>query len=409
MNTTRKLIILILIAVMGLTATIPSTFSWFVRDRNRTGHKLAFNREELPISNGAVTLETKNYVTTNGMIERDTVTKLKKTNNDALVKSIGNAGIQYYKTTIKNDTSNDAYVDIYLNGVSNNTKFYAGTINPVINERQAGEPTRIKKANSETRIYFQCDQSTTGDNKWTDSSDPTKSYYLYYKLNGSWAYDTFQKGSGSSLYAQEGTSSTTVTTYYCDLAEGASSFFISQTTQNALTSGFKRTREFKSYTPSTLYYITGKKIIDSDGFAECLTAKMDDGLDVPSYYSEVTSGPRRSAYIPLPSGYTANSVSYATNASSSELTIDGSGKIRIKLSSVNSEVQKTVTTTATGPIGDTKEFTTTIKIPPTIDNFPLCRNVLVKHNSEEVVEWYVTNKLLSTSNTFSWTSMYTTL
>ncbi len=397
MKSTKRLVIVCMVLLIGVFATIPQTFSWFDRAAGQTGGVLEYSRDDLPVSNGGVTVKTDDYVMTGNEITLDPLTKAKVETSGNTTKSVGKGVLQYYKTTINNNNNTDAYVDLYMNGATNSSKFYVGVINPVITEKQVGAPTRTAVDKSDIRIYFQLRHADDGDNKWYTSGG-TNAVYLYAKVGNTTESVTVYRKINSYDDKYTDAANDKIDTYYADLPDKTSEFYISKQSTAGAT-GFKRTRTITSFTPGTLYYLTGRTTDDDNNYAEMLTYRMSDGLSVPKSYTDVYTSARRSVYLKLPAGTNANSVTYSVNKTSDIIEInENTGRAKVKTSEANGAV---VTTTVSGPLlasdntRDTRTIKTKIHVPGTVDNFPICRNIHVPAGQTKIVEWFIKNDFLA--------------
>ena len=88
MKSTKRLVIVCMVLLIGVFATIPQTFSWFERAAGQTGGVLKYTRNDLPVSNGAVTVTTDDYAMTGNEITLDPLTKAKVETSGNTTKSV---------------------------------------------------------------------------------------------------------------------------------------------------------------------------------------------------------------------------------------------------------------------------------------------------------------------------------
>lgn len=399
MNTTKKLVVLCMVALLGVVAVIPSTFSWYTRAATQSGGVLLYERNKLPISSGNVSITTQQYDTEDNKIKYNS--KNEKEIKNAVSYSVEANSINYYKSTLTNNTNADAYVNMYLSGASNSAGLYVGSLEPTLNYKQVGTPMRKSESNSQIMVYFQ--KNTTGT-QWSNVY-----VWAIHTVNGVLQTDSYIMTKSSTKYKYKGTGSN-VDTYYCLLPENTKEFyFVKQAaTSNGsyVPSGFDRTASITTFRPSTLYSLTGRTTDDNNNYAEFSTYTMSDALVAPTYYSSITTAVNRSIYLRLPAGTNYDSITYEKvgTIADSVLEID-SGIARVKVKNSDADGKK-IKTTLTGIFGETMKFETTINVPATLTEFPIIQNVLVGAKSKTVVEWYAENKLSGDSQalgTVYWT------
>ena len=130
MGTTKKLVVLCLVLLMGIAAIMPSTFSWYDHSGVQVGDRMSYEREELPVSAGTISMSTKKYHMQNthpdGNGDANSVyydIKGNKEYNGGAIsgtQTIAANTSQYYGTTITNSANSPAYVNLYLQNFLNN-------------------------------------------------------------------------------------------------------------------------------------------------------------------------------------------------------------------------------------------------------------------------------------------------
>ena len=154
MNTTKKLLVIALVAVLAAVSFVPSTFSWYTHNTASDGKKINYNRSDLPVSaktaSGSITMST---VLSDEFGEK-TSTSVTGINNLAA------GSMNYYITTLTNDGDNDVMVDLQMKNLINNADFVIGTISPTLNEKAyASRAVRNKVSYTKTRVYFKTNSS----------------------------------------------------------------------------------------------------------------------------------------------------------------------------------------------------------------------------------------------------------
>lgn len=391
MNTTKKLFIMCLVALLGVVSVMPSTFSWYSRNTSQEGSKARYKRDHLGVSNGTITMDTEQFKQdAQGNVLPDA--DKKKEIKDTVSYSVGANWTNYYRTTFKNTGSITAYAGFYLNNITNSSSVSIGNNYPVVSEKITGNPKRTRSAYRGTRIYF----NPNSANNWTWASG--NMYYLIYKEAGAQSYTAIQFNQNP----------VNTNKYYTDLPEdkNVAEFYIAKGSNptNALTATeFSRTKVFTKAVPSTVYKLTGEPTNDNDRYAACTTEVDENAIGLTDYYSSITTTPGEEFYISLPKGYNSGSTVSYTNeedADSTKYTIDnhtGKCKVNAGVSSLSGGIK----TKLTGAWGDEKIIVTKINIPTEVDNIPVCQNIKIKPNEYVQIEWYITNKSSSETSTFN--------
>lgn len=413
MGTTKKLVVLCLVLLMGITAIMPSTFSWYDHSGELTGDRMSYEKENLPVSDGSLSTTTKKYrMASNTAVYYD-IKGNKEYSGGAITpisespESIAAKHSQYYGTVIENSSSSPAYVNLYLQSFKNNNAFSIGTMEPSLREKGVSSSVHLKNKNS-IRVYFQWGEA----NNWKTSG--AKTYVVYTTKAGTTSYTQMTShitagGSGTSLLAKqtEILGSHITDTYYVDLADDTVSFFFAT---DAKASGFNtstKTTTMKWYRTNTItdiqsergYYLTG--VADDTTFcAQYNTFSIPGGISVRKYFNTAEMNNGQKAYVSLTKGthYTGSTISYS---GSGDLTVNsGSGLI-----TRTGITPSTVTTTITGSLGDTKTVTTNVSTPTEVAAMPLALNVKVPPKEDGVngkaeVVWYIKNESTDTACTF---------
>ena len=413
MKTTKKLFVLCLVLILALASVMPS-FAWFNHNASNSGYGIYYKREELPVSqNGNVDItQTQSYTMENNKIKLNS--EKNKIVDSTTATSVDPDHIQFYKTTIQNSGSADAYVNLYADGLTNSVNVLIGTNFPTINEQIVGKSERHLKANP-PRIYFE----TAGAKTWKDKQN--NQIYLWAKVGGSYTVtnrksmsravdsqsnDNYFKDSNGNWTNTSPYDADDKTTFYADLPEGATEFYIStESTADANnTTGFKRTRTFTSFVPQTVYSLTGYTTNDANLNAACTTRTEAGAMSVPYVLDTVYTALGGSVYVNLPGGSKGCSATYALKVPG-ETTIYNlvpeTGKLTLLQ---NPESGSGIKTTITGTaLGDTKTVDTSVEREANKSNIPICTNILVPKkvggkDGEVYVEWYISNELQSSVN-----------
>ena len=172
MNTTKKLLVLCLVALMGVVSVMPSTFSWFNHSDVRSGDKMNYTRKELPVSGSEITMKTE-YLTMekddsgnelntlhydekgNKIVDKTKGKDGEITNDTTQSITIPAGHAQYFRTTFENTGTATSMVSIQLANLSNMQKVRLGTITPTVNEHAfSGRASLTRAANSKLRVYL---------------------------------------------------------------------------------------------------------------------------------------------------------------------------------------------------------------------------------------------------------------
>ena len=430
MNTTKKLLVLIMVAVMAAVSVMPSTFSWYSHNSSADGKTINYT-DELPVSmktsNTSVTMTTVES-DVNGVKSDTTVTGASLAPDASTKKAV-----KYYTTTLTNNGSNTVNLDLNMSNLANNADFAIGTLSPTINEKEyASRAVRTKASYKETRIYFKTHSKwssfwsvgngtlNTG-NMGSTSNGSTNDINIAYRENGATS-DTYAKMVGPYT-DNSGMGNSTTNVYYYDIPSDAEYFFffnhwymISSSNRN-----WNSTIQFKdTTTKGRLYYLTGN-VADKD-YKECKATAVDKKLvAINSYYDTVRMSTGSSVFADIGlkidsdeedfiPEYYGNSIKYKVQSGSSCVSVNNDGLITPKAAG-----SATIRTTITGKFGDDEYVDTSISIPTSIPQVPILQNIVVPYNgatdsagnslSNKVeIHWYVINRsanaTLSTSSIF---------
>lgn len=432
MNTTKKLLVMVMVALMAALSLMPSTFSWYSHNEVKYGGKIHYE-DELDISMKS----SANTVTMN-TVKSDAKGTDGTANNDSGISLSANNGkaVQYYKTTLDNTGNNDVMVDLETTNLGNNADFYIGTVSPTINEKAyASKAIREKKTGTTTRVYFKTNSAFSG--YW--NQDHCKDY----EENGNHPYSTLN--SSATVGSSNGTTcdmniaykisgeanehyemlercpNTDSTTYggtnrvfYCDLPNNVEYFYFFNHWYFCASTDreWNRTIDITTHPAGTLYYLTGNKVdnkwkeyaalpIDSDLAAlneYYSSAQMSLGSNVFADLGLKRDDDNDENFIPQ---YYGQSITYESK-DTSKATVNKDGLVTPVASTGINSIN--IETTITGKFGDRIVVTTKLKIPTAITQVPIIENVRVPAGESVVIHWYALNKstsaAMSTSNIF---------
>lgn len=405
----KKLIVILLALVLGIVSFVPATFSWYDHDGSLSGDRLSYTRETLPVSAGEVSIDTKKfkmdrdklYYDDKGNKEYDNQEDDNQLNSD----SVAAGKTQYYGTVITNTGTADAYVNLYLNGITNSTKNYIGTLQPSLTEKGFSSTVHLKNKNK-VRVYFQWDKAA---NAWNAAG--ARTYVVSTSANGTVAVTQFDT-TNNKLENKAALSN--VTTYYADLIDGAVSFYFATdagTTSNInmttgeVTQAWYRTKTITNVQAETGYYLTGSTD-DTTWNAQYTSFSVPGGVSVMTYFDTVQINAGQHAYITLNKGtnFTGESVSYSVT-SGSNVTVNGNTGFITAASDlgVDENAVATITTTITGSLGDVTTVESNVVNPQKLNSAAIALNVRVPgrtadENGDMVdgtteVVWYIKNKI----------------
>ncbi len=428
MKTSKKFFVVLLALVLGIAAFIPSTFSWYSHNGERTGNGMSYQRTDLPISSGQISMTTKRYNTERehytalGESGKGDVNKLyyddkgnKEVGSTVLSDTIASKSSHFYGTTFSNTGSSPAYVNIYLKNFTNNPANYIGTYQPSLTDKSISSTIQLKNK-SAIRVYFRWNQVTAG---W--GAQGAKIYVVSIKADGTKTPTQFDTTNHKLINKPELQNKTT---YYADLADNTVSFYFAtdagDSTNNVVTSNslkaWYRTNTITNIQPC-IGYDLNNKADDTTFHAQYDTFDVEGGVSAMTYFSNVIINKNQHANIALKNGtnYTGSSVQYAVTAYSdsqtsialnNNLTVNANtGFITAKDTLQTGNNIAHITTTITGALGDTMDLDTFVSNPSSVSSATISLNVEVPSGTEanpgaaEVV-WYIRNES-TTSCSFS--------
>lgn len=409
MKARKRTIIILLVLVMAVVSFIPATFSWYDHNDSLTGYKLRYEKSNLPVSAGSISVSTKEY-----KMDPNNPDKVfydekgnKQYQGSALTAGSVSAGAtQYYGTTFTNSGSAPAYVNLYLNGFTHNPKNLIGTTAPNLTERGVSSTVHLTNKNM-VRVYCQFENA----NDWNHES--ANRYVVYKTKTGSSNCIEItneidnNNDSNNILSGKE--------TYYVDLPDDTMEFYFAtdghkggfSTDTLTVTQPWYRTRTITSVKPETGYYLTGFSD-DTTWNAQYVTFSIPGGISVMTYFDTAVMSSGQHTYVTLNNGvnYTGASAVY-TVPQNSLVSVNGNTGYVTAGNSFGVESTATITTTITGSLGDSTTVTTAVSNPSTV-NAPVSLNVeipagtfengvLQKAGTAEVV-WYIKNNSSATCN-----------
>lgn len=436
-------ILVVLVLAAGLM--IPSTFSWYNHSDSQTGDSMSYQRDELPVSAGTVSVVTKRYNTEKEHNEQNNLqggdsNKLyydvkgnKEYHGNALDGSgdtVANGVTHFYGTTITNTGSAPAYVNLYLKDLENlrnSPTVKIGTLQPSLTHKGLSSSVHLTNKNF-IRVYFQPKTATN----WKEIN---ANYYVVYKTKNSSnnAFRIFSKTEGHNqltdsnskvYYSGKITDANDTsgilqheTTYYIDLPENTTEYYFAtdgndngfNTSNCSVTMSWYRTNTITNVQSETGYFLTGATD-DTTWNAQYGTFNIPGGVSVKTCFDTLTINKNQHAYVTLNKGtnYTGSSVLY-TAVQNSGITVNGNTGYVTASSTYSANT--TITTKITGSLGDYSEVTTAVSNPGTIAGVPVALNVKVPGGTQaepgtaEIV-WYIDNS--ATSSAVSFNSVYYT-
>ena len=445
MKTTKKLLILCLIAVMAVVAVMPSTFSWYahsgevrykgntIRYFDSSGLEDNASVSQINEATRPVTLPLSlkqqsgdTATVTMNTYESDAYGKI--TNNTELTTfgvscvSAAENGIpntKHYVTKFINTGSEDVYIDFEMTGFSNNTNAFLGVKAPVVTEKNFALRAETHPiTNNDIRIYFEHRDKFGWWNTLYDEDSPN--YYDATEedkesASDGWCdmniqYDSMSQNTDIQTYmlnapeTDDGDDNKEYAVCYWDIDASATYLFFFN--NYYLWTGSYKPNQTPNYTPAkhTVYYLDGT--VDSGNDKDkrfCHSYSSFDLLSVNSYYDKVTMAEGSTAFIGLVRGTDDSDTNYdytgkdtikyeVVGEGSAYVSVSKEGLVTAKSRSAGHTAQ--IKTTVWGRYGDSKELFTTVNIPQQISQVPIVQNLKIPaDNADSPVEvhWYVKN------------------
>lgn len=394
MKINNKLIAVIVTLALAIGLLIPSTFSWYNHSDTQTGRAMQYERSNLPVSAGTLSMETKKYRTESNKLYYDDKGNKEYTGSALTTDSVASGSTQYYGTTITNTGAAPAYVNLYLKDFSNNPNNVIGTLQPSLTHKGISSSVHLKNKNK-IRVYFQVRTA----NNWSTSG--AKTYLVCKTQAGATVVTEITNNTTSTQPASPNNKAT----LYGDLSDNTAEFYFAtdakssgiNTGTGAVTAPWYRTKAITNIHAETGYYLTGVSD-DTTWNAQYATFNIPGGVSVMSYFDKATMSSGQHAYVTLKKGtnYTGETATYAVqsggasvNANTGYVTANGNAAV--------------IRTTVTGSLGDSTFVDTDITNPGTI-NAAVSLNVEVPAQKTETVDgqsvttpgkaeivWYIKN------------------
>ena len=427
MKTTKKLVIMLLVFVLGVAVFIPSTYSWYDHNGELTGNRMGYTRQNLPVSGGSLSMTTKKYRMDDNHLylyydikgNKEYAKDLNQNELPPIEENNGPESVeikkaQYYGTTFTNTGAAPAYVNLYLTNFTNSPDVKIGTLQPSLTDKGLSSSVHLKNENK-VRIYCQFDA-----NNWNAVG---AKWYIVYKTkdgqtnNAQITTHITAGADGSALKATQteilGTN--IANTYYIDLPGTATEFYFAtdgnnsgfNTSNNTVTQPWYRTKTITNIHAETGYYLTGVAD-DTTWNAQYGTFNIPGGISVKTYFDTATINKNQHAYVTLNKGtsYTGASATYLLTAGTNISVNENTGYV----TTTNYSGSATITTTITGSLGDTTTVTTAVSNPSTLAGVPVSLNVEVpgtttNEDNETVngtaeIVWYIDNSAGSSAVQF---------
>ncbi|MCR5653070.1 MAG: hypothetical protein K6F88_04640 [Ruminococcus sp.] len=405
MKTTKKLFIICLVALMTCVAMMPSTFSWYTHNSVVNGGFMQYSRSALPVS-GSSGVNVKTVA-----VDKDG----KETNGTTAVTAVNfssaDTNIQYYKTTIKNNSSpsGDVYGDLELGDLLNNAKIKAGITSPVINEK-GFDISKTPAANDKVRIYFV--PTTAYQSFWYngDTNSADFDMNIRYFISGVKSDVKMTRQSNNNKFKDANTDEYPTYIYYYDLPSNVNSFFFFNhwfdKEHDAENNDWNRTPDISGINPGTVYRLTGKNIEDSyklydtvssTNVAACMKYYSEVQLDMDGYIDISLKKTNESSEEDFSPDYYGTSISYISS-DTSVATVNSDGLVTAASTINGNSATANITTTITGTNGDSIQKTTLVTVSKYIKQMPIAQNILVEKGKSVDIYWYVINKTNQTGN-----------
>lgn len=390
MNKTKKLIILCMAVVLCTCCVVPS-FSWYNHNSKNTDkvNAIAYSRPAIPVS-GYLDKDHLTMTTYQGTLASDgEVSYVEGEGNEVTTikaeksTTAGEYNTTCYKSVIKNTSSKDVHVGLYLETADfgdGEDEICFGTSDPIWR--------RITAASMNTKI--EAKKVSTGTMR------------IYYQKNSVWSETEFYVVAYSNDYNHKLYPMTIcpggTNLYYADIPSTSTTFFIA--CENALepSRDYRRTNEISvseiglKPTQSKVINLVGGSMVND----KYMKARISDinGANVANfvknlYLSTHPLNDANTGSVALTSGtdYIGSKIEYSCN--NNIVTVD---KASGNVTAGNKAGTAIITTTVTGAKGDKSIVKTTVNVHNPSCTLPLVQNILVPKNGESTVCWYIDNK-----------------
>ena len=405
MRLNKKLLVLCLAALMAVVSMMPSTFSWYTHNSVVNGGFMQYSRSALPVS-GSSGVNVKTVA-----VDKDGKETNGTTDVTAVNFSSADTNIQYYKTTIKNNSnpSGDVYGDLELGNLLNNAKIKAGITSPVINEK-GFDISKTPTANDTVRIYF-IPTSNYSDFWYNgDSSSNEFDMNIMYTVGTTSTHQKMTRRS-NSVFKDAATNATAPYIYYYDIPSNTSRFYFynhwfDTENLNAENNDWNRTPDITDLSPGMIYCLNGEnepdsyklyKAVSSTNVAACMKYYSEVQLDMDGYIDISLKKTNESSEEDFSPDYYGTSISYSSS-DTSVATVNSDGLVTAASTINGNSATANITTTITGTNGDPIQKTTTVTVSKYIKQMPIAQNILVEKGKSVDIYWYVINKTNQTGD-----------
>ena len=408
----KRFFVMLLAVILLVVCAIPSVYSWYDHNGLLSGDKMGYTRSKLPVSAGDISFQTKKYYMDDEKRQGGSPNNVyydlkgnKEYNGNAITSGSVSAGhSQFYGTTFTNTGSSPAYVNLYLQNLTNSNNVYIGTTSPSLTHKGLSSSVHLANKNK-VRVYFQWDKA----NIWKDPGSRT--YVISETAVGTKTVTQFNTTTNKLENKPE---LSNVTTYYADLADNAVSFYFAtdagvtgnvNTTTGEVTQAWYRTRTITKIQAERGYYLTGTAD-DTTWNAKYNTFSVPGGLSIKTNFDKADINKNQHAYITLNNGtnYTGASATYTLTSGNNITVNNNTGYITASNSFGTGTNIAQITTTVTGALGDTMQVVTNISNPTSLASAPVALNVKVPGATTEEVDgqqvqtpgkaeivWYIDN------------------
>ncbi len=419
MKTTKKLLLLCLIAIMAIVAVMPSTFSWYAHngETNYRGNQMVYEKSDLPLSlKRASGLTMKTYIADNFGKKNASEVSWSSSATVGNGKKVQPGNTQRYVTTITNNNQEkDVYADLEISKISNNANVFVGTCEPVVNEKSYASRATLEKVDWDYEvIYFEprdhfewwqdyyapsspfCDQNQ-GISYSADEIDPVTDMNLEYQVGAEAFPMAMQKCSGGDTVDED-----TFDVYRAIIPTDAGSLFFFNHYYIAENTNIEwnRTPTVNDFAEGRVYYLNGgtnnynnKDLSYHDSF-------NGTNICVYNYYKTATMAAGKTADLSLKRGnsdmianresfdYTGKTISYASSLPN-YISVSKDGLVTAKDNSAGRSA--TITTTIEGEFGDLLQLQTQVSVPSEIEQVPIVQNIKIPAGKTVNITWYVKN------------------
>ena len=420
MNTTKKLLSIALVLVLLSIGIVSTSYSWYSHSNSDEGKGIHYE-DSLELSIKTTNMQMSTYkCDNNGEVTDNT-----------LVSGVNVPAetVQYYKTSIKNNGTDDVMADLETTNLLNNADFVIGTVDPTLNEKAfASRAVRSKTSDNKIRVYFKTNTAWQAfwkhgkdedgyntldlNNEGSSSNNTTCEINIAYSISGTVEKKMMEVCSN----ADSNWSNTGTKVYYYDIPSNADYFFFFNKWYMKLADNDNRvwncTIHITDLSPGKLYYLTGKSVNEagSEKEKEYAVLSTDTNLvALNSYYKDVRLSLGGSVYADIGlkkdsdtddeefvPDYFGKNITYSikSGSSTSVVSVNRDGLLT-PLAAGSTIIQ----TRITGKFGDYRDIYTDVNIPTKIDQIPIIKNVRVPAGKTVDIYWYARNNSEDTTMT----------